>query len=96
MIMTLQELEQVKKDLANGIIVSRSQWVKVLDAAIEGKTSFPTWKSLTDVQWMNIVNHEHAYFGWDMEEAIHHSVKATEAKCKEVNAPNKANQQDSK
>jgi hypothetical protein len=34
--MTLQELEQVKQDLANGIIISRSQWVKVLDAAIEG------------------------------------------------------------
>jgi uncharacterized protein YaeQ len=32
--MNLQELQQVKQDLANGIIISRSQWVKVLDAAI--------------------------------------------------------------
>lgn len=35
--MNLQELQQVKKDLANGIIISRSQWIKVLDAAIEAK-----------------------------------------------------------
>lgn len=33
--MKLSELQQVKQDLANGIIISRSQWVKVLDAAIE-------------------------------------------------------------
>jgi len=32
--MTLQELQQVKQDLANGILISRSQWVKVLDEAI--------------------------------------------------------------
>ena len=35
--MTLQELEQVKKDLANGIIVSRSQWIKVLEQAIDNE-----------------------------------------------------------
>ena len=33
--MNLKELQQVKQDLANGIIISRSQWVKVLDAAIK-------------------------------------------------------------
>lgn len=43
------------------------------------------WKALTDVQWMNIVNHEQAYFGWSVEDAVHHAVKATEAKCREVN-----------
>jgi hypothetical protein len=32
--MTLQELEQVKKDLADGVIVSRQTWEKVLDEAI--------------------------------------------------------------
>jgi len=32
--MNLKELQQVKQDLANGVIVSRSQWIKVLDEAI--------------------------------------------------------------
>ena len=32
--MTLQELEQVKKDLANGVIVSRETWLRVLLTAI--------------------------------------------------------------
>lgn len=33
--MTLQELEQVKKDLANGIIISKATWAKVLEWTIE-------------------------------------------------------------
>jgi len=33
--MNLKELQQLKQDLANGVIVSRQTWVKVLDAAIE-------------------------------------------------------------
>jgi len=32
--MKLEELEQVKKDLANGVIVNKSTWAKVLEAAI--------------------------------------------------------------
>jgi hypothetical protein len=32
--MNLQELEQVKKDLADGVIVSRQTWEKVLTVAI--------------------------------------------------------------
>jgi len=35
--MNLKELQQVKQDLANGIIISRSQWVKVLDQAIDNE-----------------------------------------------------------
>jgi hypothetical protein len=41
--MNLQELQQVKQDLANGIIISRSQWVKVLDAAIAYAPGFKPW-----------------------------------------------------
>jgi len=33
--MTLDELKQIKKDVSNGIVISRSSWLKVLDAAIE-------------------------------------------------------------
>lgn len=44
------------------------------------------WKALTDVQWMNIVNHDHAYHGYSKDDAVHYAVKATEAKLKEINA----------
>jgi hypothetical protein len=40
--MNLQELEQVKKDLADGIIVSRQTWMRVLDAAIAISNPTPT------------------------------------------------------
>jgi hypothetical protein len=43
------------------------------------------WKSLTDVQWMNIVNHDHAFENHDKESAVHLAVKMTEAKLKELN-----------
>lgn len=43
------------------------------------------WKALTDVQWMNIVNHEHAYDLYSKDDAVHLAVKMTEAKCKELN-----------
>jgi hypothetical protein len=38
MMMTLDELKQIKQSLDNGVIISRSQWVKVLDAAIAAKS----------------------------------------------------------
>ena len=37
------------------------------------------WKSLTDVQWMNIVNLNHAWENVDKEEAINVVVKLVEA-----------------
>ena len=43
------------------------------------------WKSLTDVQWMNIVNLNHAWRNVDKEDAINEVVKLVEAKCKENN-----------
>lgn len=43
------------------------------------------WKPLTDVQWMNIVNHEQAYWDMSKDEAVHLAVKKTEAKLKEIN-----------
>jgi acyl-CoA thioesterase len=44
------------------------------------------WVPLSDVQWMNIVNHEHAWLYQSKEEAIHEAVKMTEAKCRENNS----------
>ena len=44
------------------------------------------WRSLTDVEWMNIVNFDRAYSSYDKEEAVNEAVKRTEAKLKELNA----------
>ena len=33
---------------------------------------------LWDSQWMNVVNHDNCYQGWDKEDAINHAVKMTE------------------
>lgn len=44
------------------------------------------WKPLTDVQWMNIVNHDRAYESYSKDDAVHEAVKRTEAKLKEINS----------
>lgn len=49
------------------------------------------WKPLTDVQWMNIVNHERAWAQYDKESAVHEAVKMVEAKLREINALAPAN-----
>lgn len=43
------------------------------------------FKTINDVQWMNIVNHDHAWENSNKEEAVHEVVKMTEAKLKEIN-----------
>ena len=62
---------------------------KMLEARVDGKASPASapegWKSLTDVQWMNIVNLNHAWYNVDKEDAINEVVKLVEAKCKENN-----------
>lgn len=45
------------------------------------------WKSLTDVQWMNIVNHDHAFDSMSKDDAVHLAVKMTEKKLRELNSP---------
>jgi hypothetical protein len=45
------------------------------------------WRPLTDVQWMNIVNHAHAWQSYDKEEAIHEVVKMVESKLRDNNLP---------
>jgi hypothetical protein len=48
------------------------------------------WKPLTDVQWMNIVNHEHAWESHSKEDAVHGAVKMVEAQLRLNNAPQPA------
>lgn len=43
------------------------------------------WQPLSDVQWMNIVNHDNAWHGWSKEDAIHEVVKMVEAKLRDNN-----------
>lgn len=48
------------------------------------------WVAIKDSEWVNIVNHDHAYEGWDKDYIINHVFKLTEAKCKELNGPGAA------
>lgn len=43
------------------------------------------WVGLTDVEWMNIVNKDHAWFGRRPDEVSHEVAKLVEAKLKEKN-----------
>ena len=44
-----------------------------------------TWVGLTDVEWMNIVNKNQAWFGMQPDEVAHEVCKLTEAKLREKN-----------
>ena len=44
-----------------------------------------TWVGLTDVEWMNIVNKNQAWFGMQPDEVAHEVCKLTEAKLKDKN-----------
>jgi hypothetical protein len=44
-----------------------------------------TWVGLTDVEWMNIVNKDQAWFGQRPDEVAHEVAKMVEAKLKEKN-----------
>lgn len=44
------------------------------------------WMPITDVQWVNIVNHENCWNGYSKDDAVSEAVKLTEAKCRENNA----------
>ena len=63
-----------------------AKWLKELTALRATPASATEgWKSLTDVQWMNIVNLNHAWRNVDKEDAINEVVKLVEAKCKANN-----------
>ncbi len=47
------------------------------------------WVSLTDVEWMNIVNKNQAWFGMQPDEVAHEVCKLTEAKLREKNGRTK-------
>ena len=59
----------------------------------EGKCHHPAytspqprdWVELSDSEWVNIVNHHHAYDSFTKDDAVHYAVKATEAKLTQLN-----------
>ena len=50
-----------------------------------GEPAQRTWVGLTDAEWMNIVNKDHAWFGQRPEDVAHEVAKLIEAKLKEKN-----------
>lgn len=59
-------------------------------------SDFEQWVPLSDVQWMNIVNYDHAWHSHSKEDAVHEAVKMTEAKCCENNAAKQSMQGEAK
>ena len=61
-------------------------WNCLLESA---PATFPpaqrTWVGLTDVEWMNIVNKDQAWFGQRPDEVAHEVAKLIEARLKEKN-----------
>ena len=59
--------------------------IRVLDAFNMVNKAQRTWVGLTDVEWMNIVNKDQAWFGQRPDEVAHEVAKMVEAKLKEKN-----------
>lgn len=68
--------------------------IRPLYAAPQPAPEGMVWKPLTDVQWMNIVNLNHAWADHSTEDAVHEAVKLTEARLKMNNAPIAAAEQE--
>ena len=65
-----------------------SGWNECLDAIRKVLAEQPAskpWVGLTDVEWMNIVNKDHAWFGQRPEDVAHEVAKLVEAKLREKN-----------
>ena len=85
--MTEQEMkllhERMKKEDPKLLVLME----KCFDAGVmSGKEQAQrTWVGLTDVEWMNIVNKDQAWFGQRPDEVAHEVAKLVEAKLKEKN-----------
>lgn len=60
-------------------------WLMAKRAALAAPQTVAAWRGLWDTQWMNIVNHDHAYQDYSKDDAVHLAVKMTENKLKENN-----------
>ena len=75
------EFDELKSKVRGDILIALSPAPSEQDKV--------AWIPLSDVQWMNIVNHDHSYWNYDKDDAVHEAVKRTEAKLKEINLTNR-------
>jgi hypothetical protein len=57
-------------------------WKAAWDAALSQPAAVEGWKPLTDTQWLNIVNQDHAYDEYTKDDAVHKAVRLTEARLR--------------
>jgi hypothetical protein len=71
--------------LANGCTLEPAgvRYTRPQPAAPQRSEDEKQWVGLTDVEWMNIVNKDHAWFGHRPEDVAHEVAKLVEAKLKE-------------
>lgn len=48
--MTLEELKQIKQDVSNGVLISKSTWLKVLDVALNNEYAIRRYRFLRDYE----------------------------------------------
>lgn len=66
-------------------MVSKVRWSDECEPLYTSPPAQRTWVGLTDVEWMNIVNKDQAWFGQRPDEVAHEVAKLVEAKLKEKN-----------
>ena len=61
------------------------EWTNEMTVSTAEQPAQRTWVGLTDVEWMNIVNKDQAWFGQRPDEVAHEVAKLIEARLKEKN-----------
>jgi hypothetical protein len=80
---TIKALEEALKQEQGEPVIDKSAAIRI--ATTLGWEPKRTWVGLTDVEWMNIVNKDQAWFGQRPDEVAHEVAKLVEAKLKEKN-----------
>ncbi len=62
-----------------------TRWWREIGPCYTSPPAQRTWVGLTDGEWMNIVNKDHAWYGQRPDEVAHEVAKLVEAKLKEKN-----------
>jgi hypothetical protein len=79
----IKALEEALKQEQGEPVIDKSAAIRI--ATTLGWEPKRTWVGLTDVEWMNIVNKDQAWFGQRPDEVAHEVAKLVEAKLKEKN-----------
>jgi hypothetical protein len=79
----IKALEEALKQEQGEPVIDKSAAIRI--ATTLGWEPKRTWVGLTDVEWMNIVNKDQAWFGQRPDEVAHEVAKLVEAKIKEKN-----------